>query len=99
MRRIQPSERTHREWQSLALQAWEDIVHDYLKRTLSRREDTLPAISGIARELSGFIATPGDDSMPKYLAGHWWSSTFHFALSFLWEAPWSRSRVPAAEDK
>ncbi|KAK1826627.1 heterokaryon incompatibility protein-domain-containing protein [Podospora conica] len=68
----------------LALRVWDDIVSDYVERRLSNPEDSLRAISGIAREFSKVMMSSSDEHMPQYLAGHWWSSTKHLGLSLLW---------------
>jgi hypothetical protein len=67
-------------WQSLML--WNKIIQDYSARTLKFSADKLPAISGIAQELSAVFPPPEQLDMPKYVAGLWNVPTL--PLQLLW---------------
>ena len=54
---------------------WRDIVSNYSKLALSKGEDTLPALSGLAKRFSSLRS--GD----RYLAGLWYNS---FAEDLVW---------------
>jgi hypothetical protein len=69
-----------RYWQSLML--WSKIIQDYSARTLKLSADKLPAISGIAQELSAAFPPPKQLDMPKYVAGLWNDQTL--PLQLLW---------------
>jgi hypothetical protein len=68
------------DWQSLML--WNKIIQDYSARTLKFPADKLPAISGIAQELSAAFPPPEQLDMPKYVAGLWNVRTL--PLQLLW---------------
>jgi hypothetical protein len=61
---------------------WDKVIKDYAGRTITKPEDKLPAISGIALQFSTLFSTPLSDQAPKYLAGLWNCSTL--PLQMLW---------------
>lgn len=68
---------------------WEAIVEAYSERSLSVKEDKLPAISGIA-------AIIGDWQNDEYLAGIWRRDLLK-GLSWFPKRPWEKAALAAAE--
>lgn len=50
---------------------WREIIENYSSRTLTKESDILPALEGVAREISRGIANLPDSTTPKYFAGLW----------------------------
>jgi hypothetical protein len=78
---------TEHDWPAIML--WYKIIADYTARSLSFPRDKLPAISGVAREISPFLPPPPELDRPKYLAGLWCGPLL--PLQLLW--------VPASKTK
>ncbi|KAG4431846.1 hypothetical protein IFR05_012663 [Cadophora sp. M221] len=66
---------------------WRDIVKEYSKRELSDSQDKLPALAGVASEISSL-------SGQKYLAGLWNNDLIH---SLLWCRDFATTPLPPPE--
>lgn len=69
----------------LCYSRWCQLVAEYTTRTLTRSEDTLVALSGVATEI---INRTGG----TYLAGHW---TDYLQIGLLWQAKSVRLSIPS----
>ncbi|VUC31418.1 unnamed protein product [Clonostachys rosea] len=72
-------------WIWIAYDNWYNLVMDYSCTRLTRNEDHLRAISGIATEVAAVLERASED---RYLSGLWWSDIRH---GLLW-----RTRSPQA---
>ena len=55
-----------------ALSCWDDIVDLYSRMNLTKPEDKLPALSGIAKEIQGLLKCGSPNGLSvRYLAGLW----------------------------
>jgi hypothetical protein len=75
-------------------QMWSQVIEAYSVREFTKRQDRLPALSGLARKYLTEIQTEEQDV--QYLAGHW-SNSLHSEL--LWilasqvQGKWDREKV------
>jgi len=72
------------------LDTWRGIVEDYTKRKLTFSSDKLPAIAGIAREMSRLTGM-------EYLAGLWKENMLHDLMWFARTQEW-RMRIDDTEE-
>jgi hypothetical protein len=69
----------------LCYRRWGELVAEYTTKTLTRPEDTLLALSGVATEIAN--RTGG-----QYLAGHWQD---YLQIGLLWQAKTVRLSIPS----